>query len=219
MVKNNILDEMAEKLKNGSKQTDKQKRIVEAAIKCFAEKGYSNTSTSEVAKIAGVAEGTIFKHYGTKENLLLSLMVPFIRDFFPAMADELIGETLNDTVSFEEFLRAILKNRIAFFSVNREIFQVFIKEIIYREELKNELLPYLYERASSRLTQIIEHFKERGEIVNISNMAILNLLGTIIGGFIISRFVLLNQQFISDNEIEDLIDFVINGIGRNSKVD
>lgn len=46
--------------------TERQKKIVAAAIESFAEKGYSATSTKEIAQKAGVAEGTIFRHYKTK---------------------------------------------------------------------------------------------------------------------------------------------------------
>ena len=48
--------------------TEKQKRIVQAAIESFAEKGFSATSTNEIAQKAGVAEGTIFRHYKTKKR-------------------------------------------------------------------------------------------------------------------------------------------------------
>lgn len=47
--------------------TPKQAKILQAAVEIFAEKGYAATSTSEIAKRAGVAEGTIFRHYKTKK--------------------------------------------------------------------------------------------------------------------------------------------------------
>ncbi|MFC7679138.1 TetR/AcrR family transcriptional regulator [Paenibacillus sp. GCM10028914] len=208
---------MAEIIKKSSKPTVKQKRIIESAITLFAEKGYSNTSTSEIAKMAEVAEGTIFKHYGTKENLLLSLMASFIKDFLPSMADELIEEIMNDAVSFEQFLKALIKNRVAFFLENKEIFQVFIKEVIYKEDLKNELLPYIFENVTSRLINIIELFQKRGELIQVPSMSILKMIGTFLAGFFISRFVLLDIQSIRDDEIDEMVSFVLNGIGQPSQ--
>lgn len=216
MVNNNLLDEMAKIRKKSNKQTDKQKKIIEVAIATFAEKGYSNTPTSEIAKKAGVAEGTIFKHYGTKENLLLSIMIPFLKDFFPMMAEELIGELMKDKCSFEEFLRNLLINRSAFLSENREIFQVFIKEMFYKEELRNELLHNVLEVGAYYLIHVIEVFKQRGEIKDIPNESVLKMLITVIGGMFISNFVLLNKQFISEDEIEDAIFFILKGLGKAS---
>lgn len=217
MVNNNLLDEMAKILQKSNKQTVKQKKIVEVAITLFSEKGYSNTATSEIAKMAGVAEGTIFKHYGTKENLLLSIMVPFIKDFFPTMADDLIGELMNDECTFEEFLRAFLTNRIAFISKNREIFQVVIKEMIYKEELRNEILPYMLEEASVRLVKVIELFKKRGDIKDIPSNTVLKMLSTVVSGFFISNFIMLNKKSISEDAIEDVVLLILNGIGQSSQ--
>lgn len=197
------------------KRTEKHQRIVEAAIKLFAEKGYSNTSTSEIAKTADVSEASIFKHYGTKVNLLLSLVVPYLIEFFPSMANETIDQVTSQAGStFESFLREFLRNRIAFIMGNKEIFQIFIKEIIYKEDLKNELIPYFVNSVKPRLTGVIELFKEQDELIILSTDRILNLLYTFIGGFFTSRFVLLNVESISDEEIEDVVQFAMNGVRK-----
>ena len=60
----------------GVKMTEKQIKILQSAIEVFAEKGYAGSSTSEIAQRAGVAEGTIFRHYKTKKDLLLSIVAP-----------------------------------------------------------------------------------------------------------------------------------------------
>lgn len=218
MSKHSLLDQIiVQAKKTNNKQTEKQKRIIESAIKLFAEKGYSNTSTSEIAKVAEVSEGTIFKHYGTKDKLLLSLILPYIKEFLPSIADEVFSEIINDTVTtFEEFLRAFLNNRIQFIAENRELFQIVIKEMIYKEELKNELLPYFFEIANPRMTKIVNHFKGQGELIDIPTEKMVNMLLTFIGGFIASRFVLLNKEYISEEEMEEAIRFVLNGISKRN---
>jgi AcrR family transcriptional regulator len=214
LSKGRLLEEIMTQM-HTTKQTEKQKQIVDAAIQIFAEKGYSNTSTAEIAKLAGVAEGTIFKHFGTKDKLLLSIIVPYIKEFFPVIAEEVMGQVMkNPLTTFEEFLRVLLQNRVAFITENREIFQVIIKEVIYKEEMKQELLPLLYENISSRLLRVIDAFKERGELINLPSEKILNMLLTFFGGFFVSRFVLLNKQTVSDEEIEDAIYFIVNDITK-----
>lgn len=54
--------------------TEKQERILTNALRLFAKQGYASTSTSEVAKEAGVSEGLIFRHFGNKEGLLGAIM-------------------------------------------------------------------------------------------------------------------------------------------------
>ena len=54
--------------------TEKQENILKAALQLFATQGYASTSTSKVAKAAGVSEGLIFRHFGNKEGLLNAIL-------------------------------------------------------------------------------------------------------------------------------------------------
>lgn len=203
---------------HAKKKTVKQQRVIDAAIKLFAEKGYSNTSTAEIAKAADVSEGTIFKHYKTKEQLLLSLIIPSVKDFLPAVLEEVLKETLTeDTTTFEQFLRAFLKNRVEFISENRDVFQIVIKEIIYREELKKDILSYYPATVLPLLTKVIDEFKMRGELTAIPADYILKELSTFIGGFFVSRFILMDKYTVTDEEIEYTVDFLLYGLNNNSR--
>ena len=54
--------------------TEKQEKILNAALQLFAQEGYHATSTSKVAKHAGVSEGLIFRHFGNKDGLLQAIL-------------------------------------------------------------------------------------------------------------------------------------------------
>lgn len=54
--------------------TDKKEKILIAALELFANEGFSSTSTSKIAKKAGVSEGLIFRHFGNKEGLLQAIL-------------------------------------------------------------------------------------------------------------------------------------------------
>jgi AcrR family transcriptional regulator len=49
---------------------DKKQRILVAAAKLFVENGFHGTPTSMIVKEAGVAKGTLFNYFETKENLI-----------------------------------------------------------------------------------------------------------------------------------------------------
>ncbi len=56
-----------------SRGGDKRERILDAAVRVFARKGFHATRVSEVAKAAGVADGTIYLYFESKDHLLVSL--------------------------------------------------------------------------------------------------------------------------------------------------
>jgi AcrR family transcriptional regulator len=68
--------------RNANKEKTKQ-AILTAALKLFAEKGFYNTSTRAISRKAGIAEGTLFNYFETKEDLALY--------FFDREIDEGIG--------------------------------------------------------------------------------------------------------------------------------
>ena len=45
-------------------------RIIEAAVSCFLEKGYTNTSMSDIIKASGLSSGSIYSHFSGKEDIL-----------------------------------------------------------------------------------------------------------------------------------------------------
>lgn len=55
------------------KDEKKHQRILKAAVKVFAEKGFYNSRVSEIAKEANVADGTIYLYFKNKDDILISL--------------------------------------------------------------------------------------------------------------------------------------------------
>jgi len=48
---------------------ERRARIIDAALRLFADKGFSGTRTREIAELAGISETLIFQHFKTKEDL------------------------------------------------------------------------------------------------------------------------------------------------------
>jgi TetR/AcrR family fatty acid metabolism transcriptional regulator len=53
--------------------TDKRDRILDAAVRVFAQEGFYNAKIAQVAKLADVADGTIYLYFKSKDDLLISL--------------------------------------------------------------------------------------------------------------------------------------------------
>ena len=55
---------------DSSRAKTRKDRIMDAALRIFAEKGFQNATITEISKEAGVSEATIYEYFGTKEDLL-----------------------------------------------------------------------------------------------------------------------------------------------------
>jgi len=83
--------------------TEKQKKILKAALELFAQDGFKSTSTSKVAKRSGVSEGLIFKHYENKDGLLEAIIKEG-----EEQAKKLFGDIVLETDP-KEIIRKILE--------------------------------------------------------------------------------------------------------------
>lgn len=211
----NILEEIREDTENNKSKTDKQKRIEISAIRLFSESGFSNTSTKEIARDAQVSEGIIFKYYGKKEKLLINLILPMITGIIPKLSSEVETLVTNELPErFEDFLEQLINNRINFVSENKMLFRVLIKESFYNDELREQLTPYFVENVPPLFFHVIEHYKETGKLELLSTEQILNSILTHFAGFFISRFFLFENYEVSNDDVEQIVHFIITGIGR-----
>jgi TetR/AcrR family fatty acid metabolism transcriptional regulator len=67
---------------------DKRERILRAAIKVFARKGFYATRVSEIAKAAGVADGTIYLYFKNKDDVLVSIFDDRITRLLAVLREE-----------------------------------------------------------------------------------------------------------------------------------
>lgn len=77
---------------NDKPVNDKRQRILDAAISVFAKRGFYNARVSDIAREAGVADGTIYLYFKSKDDLLISLfedkMEVIIGRFRATLADD-----------------------------------------------------------------------------------------------------------------------------------
>lgn len=105
--------------RSSSRRSDKRDRILKAAVKVFARKGFHETKVAEVARAAGVADGTIYLYFKNKEDLLISV--------FEEHIDRLNEELRRDLVTLEGTaakIRHIVRCQLGVIEAQRELAEV-----------------------------------------------------------------------------------------------
>lgn len=196
--------------------TPKQAKIVQAAIEIFSEKGFAATSTSEIAKRAGVAEGTIFRHYRTKKDLLISIVMPVLSKFaVPFMAEKFLNEVFKEEnyTDIEKLLTTLMYNRYEFMKKNVPLIKIVLQEMAYHSELQESFKKAFAEKSIPRFRKVIEKFQAEGKIVDFPVEVVLRLTASTIMGYLITRFIILpDYPWDDDKEMEYTIQFIRNGL-------
>jgi AcrR family transcriptional regulator len=79
---------------------DKQKAILDAALRICAERGISGAPTSAISKSAGIAEGSLFTYFKTKDDLLNELYLTLRREFSLHLTDFPHGKDARARLSY-----------------------------------------------------------------------------------------------------------------------
>jgi TetR/AcrR family fatty acid metabolism transcriptional regulator len=108
---------------------DKRERILDAAVRVLARKGFHATRVSEVAKAAGVADGTIYLYFDSKDALLVSLFEDRVERLLKFLDAELPrAQTASDKI------RRIIELQLGLLEGERDLAEVLT--VILRQSSK-----------------------------------------------------------------------------------
>lgn len=197
---------------------ERELQIMEAALEIFAQKGYQGTSTREIAEKAGIAEGTIFRYFKTKKELLLRLASVILEKSLAPFILKSIEELLrkNRGLPVEDLIRLIVKDRLGLFRANARYIQFFAYELQYNEEFKVNFFHDVIMRASELIVECLEEKQRAGEIrPDIDCHAVfMSMIGNV-GVYILwhNFFPGSTKISYSDEEIvNNIVDMVLKGI-------
>jgi len=103
--------------------TARSRAILATASRLFAEKGYGQATTAEIAREAGVAEGTLYHHFGSKDGIFLTLFDETMEGFLSGIEEILAGDRTG-----REALSALVRFHFGYVSGHREQFLILLRD-------------------------------------------------------------------------------------------
>jgi TetR/AcrR family fatty acid metabolism transcriptional regulator len=135
----------------------KRDRILDAAVRVFAEKGYRGARVSDVAREAGVADGTIYLYFDNKDALLTTI---FEEKMAAIIAEaEARMETLDGPL---EKLRFFIENHLRVVDENPALAEVMLVELRFSDKFLKEYDPEVLWRYMTLLSSVISAGQETG---------------------------------------------------------
>ncbi|MFC6290319.1 TetR/AcrR family transcriptional regulator [Levilactobacillus angrenensis] len=202
MPNKKILDEFPEVIQAHPDLTQKQKDVLITSIRLFAEQGYANTSTRQIAAAAHQSEGTMFKHFKSKANILRAALEPIIHEIIPDVEQEFKRETLDHpAANLHDFLDFFVRNRMAFAANNQDAIKVFFSELLYNETLRTQFIETARNELIAAFKDTILTLQKNHIIIDWPFNEIFRYMIAVIVGYVLDRYVLFpNREW--DDEVE-----------------
>ncbi len=138
---------------------DKRERILDAAVRVFAKKGFYATRVSEVAKAAGVADGTIYLYFKSKDELLVSLFEDRVERLLAFMQTE-----MPSAASAAEKLRRIIELQLGLLEGERDLAEVITVILRQSTKLMKEYAAPKFTAYLDAIAQVVEAGQGSGEL-------------------------------------------------------
>ncbi|HUU40758.1 MAG TPA: TetR/AcrR family transcriptional regulator [Desulfatiglandales bacterium] len=192
------------------KDNEKHAKIITAATKIFAKKGFFKSKVSDIAREAGIADGTVYLYFKHKDDILISLFEEKMREVLDNMKKQLSLED-NPLSKIERFallhLRLIENNKDV-----AEIIQVELRQSgkFMKDYTNTQFFEYL-----DLIGDIIQEGQEKGLIrediiPGIAKRAFFGALDEMSRAWVLSK----RHKYDIETAAKQISSYFINGIKR-----
>lgn len=129
-------------------EEDTRTRILQAAQRLFARQGYDGTTTKDLASAAGVAEGTLFRHFANKKAILVEVATLGWVEILTDLLTE-----LSEMGSYKAVAQ-VMRRRMLRMHENSDLMRVCFMEAQFHPELRDRI----HSEVIAKMTDVAEAF-------------------------------------------------------------
>lgn len=144
----------------GKPREEKYQSILDAATEAFAEFGYFSCQVAKIARLAGVADGTIYLYFKNKEDILINLFSERMGQFIQEIRHEIIL-----CATTQERLASIIRTHLRYMQENRSLAIVTQIEVRQSDPKIREAISGPLKEYFQLIEQVLAEGLEREEIV------------------------------------------------------
>ena len=176
-------------MKGWANMNKTKRKIFETSMKLFAEKGYDATSIEEITATVGVAKGTLYYHFSSKEEIFNFLIEEGVK-----LLQNSIDIKTAKLENYIDKLKAIILIEIKIVAKYEDFMTILLSQI-YGKEARNQKCQKLIYEYINKIEKIVEEGIEKGQIKKGNPQAIASEIYGLIASTLVYK--LKNQ-----NEIE-----------------
>lgn len=194
-----------------ARNSDKKPQIIDAAIKVFAEKGFYNSKVADVARVAGIADGTIYNYFKNKDDLLISI--------FELKVEELLQRfksSLKSVKSAVEKLRNFIKLYFHLMKEDQNLAEVLQVELRQSSKFIKDYHPQKFFDFLNIIGDIIKEGQQKGEFdssfhIPTTKLAIFGSIDELARQWILTN----EQKYDLDQTALEVAEIYIKGLSPN----
>lgn len=138
---------------------DRHDAILRAAKRAFTDKGYEGASIADIARIAKISDGLVYRYFRNKRELLYGVL----HQFYGRILVDLETQVFKHD-QFRSRLEALIKRHIEVFVSDTDLCRLFIAEVRVESDYEGSAIQDLNRRYTSVLIRIVKDAVKTGEV-------------------------------------------------------
>ena len=194
------------------RENDKYQRILEAAIKVFAEQGFFQSTIAQIAKEAGVADGTIYLYFKNKDDILVQFFNYKAKQVFDGFREE-----VNRAENAVDKLRNLVRRHLAEFQRDRNMAILYQFETHQSSRLAEEQIKEMSNMYLDIVAEIMEQGQQEGLIRKNLYLSLVKrfILGAV--DEVINTWIHSGGEYDLVSMADPLVDLFIEGVGTGGR--
>lgn len=198
-----ILSKKIPRIAYRSKTTRRKKKIIQIATQLFSEKSYHDVTIDEVAAKAGIAKGTIYLYFESKEKLYLEIL-----EYGFESIESLIEKEVAKTDPASEKLKKVLRLIFGFYRQNLDVLRILSRDETHLIREHYQFTEHWRERRIKLYEKILEKGVKEGSFRPINT----KLLALIIFGLVRSVMFFYKTDKSAEEMAEEVLSVIESGI-------
>ncbi|MCP4746277.1 MAG: TetR/AcrR family transcriptional regulator [Desulfobacteraceae bacterium] len=190
------------------RNSEKYHTILEAAIKVFAEQGFHQSTVAQIAKEAGVADGTIYLYFKNKDDILVQFYDYKTKQVFKKFRDA-VNKADTAITKLQNLIRAHLE------AFQKEPYMAMVYQVETRQQrrLAEQPIKEMSQMYRDIIAEVVEQGQEEGTIRRNLYMGMVKRLINGAVDEVINAWIHTGRAYDLVSMTDSLVELFINGIG------
>jgi AcrR family transcriptional regulator len=195
--------------------TSTKEQLINAAVKIFQQKGFQKTRISDIVSEAGLAQGTFYLYFESKEEIFRQITIAHSSRFVKVFKETELLFGGRDSNDIRQNISRFLNKLLEVYKQNINVSELLFREVRGHGGVFKEVQETFYKSFVKLLQEYMKRDIPAGKFnFEDSETIAIFLLGVFLNST--SYFLLMKKQFNTEKLVQKMTDFMLNGLQLNN---
>ena len=184
---------------------EKRNKIIDAGYQLFCEKGYYNTNTAEIAKLAGVSTGILYNYFKDKKDIFMEVIGLYENSITNPMYEAI--KKLEKPFDIEKVIKSIITSLIVSHTMSKTVHEE-MQALAHTDKEISELFCRFQSNIATQIVEFLAAYDIKPSNAFEKAHLIIDIIETIIHEIVYHQHEYLDYNIMTDVAVKAIVDML-----------